>query len=290
MAFIYKITNLINGKKYIGETTLKDPSKRWVGHLRAIHQGKGCPLLRKAVEKYGKDNFKFEVICECSLEERYEKEKEYITSENSIVPNGYNATAGGAGGGFIGKKHSEETIVKMRDSIKKVYSEMSDEKRKEMYSNRKKSKGFKISEATKKKLSERMKSHTVSEETRHKVSESLKKYHSSIKTKAQTEETRHKISEAAKKRIENSTPMKYSDEMKQKHSEVMTKATGVKVDQYSLDGIFIQTFASKKLAAKETGAHPASINKVITGKNKTAGGFLWKLHIDEAAEVNLPTL
>lgn len=78
------------------------------------------------MEKYGKDNFKFEVICEYSLEERYDKEKEFIVLENSLAPNGYNATEGGAGGGFIGKKHSEETIIKMRDSIKKVYREMSD--------------------------------------------------------------------------------------------------------------------------------------------------------------------
>ncbi len=138
MAFIYRITNLINGKKYIGETALKDPSKRWQSHLHAIREGRGCPLLRKAVEKYGADNFKFEVICECKHEERYEKEKEWIASENSITPNGYNVLKGGAGGGFVGKKHSEETIAKMREATISQFSKMSKERKIEIYKNRRK--------------------------------------------------------------------------------------------------------------------------------------------------------
>lgn len=145
-----------------------------------------------------------------------------------------------------------------------------------------------MSESAKKKLSERTKGHKTSEETKRKVSESLKKYHSSIKTKAESDEISRKISEAAKKRVENGTTMKYSDEMKKKHSETMTKARGIKVDQYSLDNTFIKTFASKKIAAEEIGTDAACIHRVITGKYKTAGGFLWKLHIDGAAEENLP--
>ena len=120
MGFIYRITNRINGKKYIGETTKKDPIKRWEGHLHAIGQGKGCPLLQRAVLVHGKENFTFEVIAECDDKDRYELEKSYIKSEYSLAPNGYNVLEGGPGGGFVGKKHSDETREKMRQATLKI--------------------------------------------------------------------------------------------------------------------------------------------------------------------------
>jgi len=277
MAFIYRITNLINGKKYIGETALKDPLKRWQSHLHAIREGRGCPLLRKAVEKYGAENFKFEIVCECKYEERYEKEKELIASENSITPNGYNVLKGGAGGGFVGKKHSEETIAKMREATRKMMSEMSEEKRKEMYSKIKVARsGFKMSESAKTKLSEQRKGSKLSEVTKKKVSEALKLYHNSEEAKLKSEATRKKMSEAAKKRVENGTVVKYTEEMKKTHSDKMTKVRGIKVDQYTIDGEFIQSFASGKDAAVAAGVKAAAIYKALSGKCKTSGGFIWK--------------
>ena len=279
MAFIYRITNLVNGKKYIGETALKDPLKRWQSHLHSIREGRGCPLLRKAIEKHGVENFKFEVICECTHEERYEKEKEFIATENSIAPNGYNVLKGGPGGGFVGKKHTEETIAKMREATRKMMSEMSDEKRKEMYSKRKVVRtGFKMSESAKKKLSEYRTGMKLSEETKQKVSNSLKTYHTSSETETRAKETRRKISEAAKKRMENGETFKYTEEMKKKHSGVMTAVRGVKVDQYSLDGIYMKTYPSLKIAAEENGCCSNVISKVLSGNKKTAGGFIWKRH------------
>ena len=58
-AYIYKITNKINGKLYIGETKEKNPQKRWKGHIYSIREGRGCPLLRSAFQKYGEENFTF---------------------------------------------------------------------------------------------------------------------------------------------------------------------------------------------------------------------------------------
>jgi hypothetical protein len=245
-------------------------------------KGVGCPLLRKAVEKHGVDNFKFEIICECTQEERYIKETEYIASENSLVPNGYNVLEGGPGGGFVGKKHTPETIAKMREATRKMMSEMSDEKRKEMYSKIKGARnGFKMSESAKKKLSEQRKGRKLSEETKQKVRKSLVSYHTSLETKSKSEETRRKISEAAKKRVENGTTTKYTEEMKHKHSEVMTSVRGVAIDQYSLDGKFIKSFPSIKQAAEEAGMLPATLCKAINRGSAQSGGYKWKKRTEE---------
>lgn len=56
-------------------------------------------LFKKALRKYGEENFKWEVIIQCSsLTECQEKEKYYIKKYNTISPYGYNLTEGGNGG------------------------------------------------------------------------------------------------------------------------------------------------------------------------------------------------
>jgi len=76
MGFIYKITNLITNKCYIGETTKADPEKRWMQHKNTIKRGIGCPALQSAVIKHGIDNFKFEILLICFDEDRYKYEIE----------------------------------------------------------------------------------------------------------------------------------------------------------------------------------------------------------------------
>jgi group I intron endonuclease len=123
MGFIYKITNTITNKCYIGET-IKSPEHRWKQHLQKIKKGEGCPALRDAINAHGLENFTFEVILNCPDEERFYREIEMIKQYNSQVPNGYNILPGGiCGGGFIGKKHTEETIEKIKESGKKFREE-----------------------------------------------------------------------------------------------------------------------------------------------------------------------
>lgn len=77
--------------------------------------------MQDAVKKYGIENFKFEVLIICFDEDRYRFEIEYIKKYNSIAPNGYNLTKGGEGGGFHGKKHSQQTIERISQVIKQKY-------------------------------------------------------------------------------------------------------------------------------------------------------------------------
>lgn len=104
MAVIYRIRNRVSGKCYIGETKEKDPYVRWKAHQQTIAKGIGCPALQDAVRKYGIQNFEFTILIFCFDEDRFQYEKDYIKRYNSQVPNGYNITPGGEGGGFLWEK------------------------------------------------------------------------------------------------------------------------------------------------------------------------------------------
>lgn len=96
MAFIYKITNDVNGKVYIGKT-LFSVEKRWKEHLNDSRRErcKNRPLYR-AMNKYGVEHFHIETIEQCTDENVSDKEKYWISYYKSYH-NGYNATYGGDG-------------------------------------------------------------------------------------------------------------------------------------------------------------------------------------------------
>lgn len=120
---IYKITNKINGKIYIGQTTTS-LKKRWNNHC-CNKQKKLC--VGFSIQKYGKENFTIEEIDGAnSQSELNYLEQHYIYMYNSLAPNGYNIARGGknvtpsevtkkkiskAG---IARKCSEETRAKKR--------------------------------------------------------------------------------------------------------------------------------------------------------------------------------
>lgn len=125
MGYIYKITNRITGKIYIGKTVQHDPIARWKEHKYMFRQIKGgCPALRDAVRKYGLDAFTFEILIICFDDDCNRFEQEYIKKYDCIVPNGYNILEGGQGGaGFRGKTHSAETVERIQASMKKWYDD-----------------------------------------------------------------------------------------------------------------------------------------------------------------------
>jgi group I intron endonuclease len=74
MGFIYKITNTIDNMSYIGQT-IHTIQERFKDHCKP---SSNCRYLKNAIKKYGKDNFRIELICTCVNEELNEKEKYYI--------------------------------------------------------------------------------------------------------------------------------------------------------------------------------------------------------------------
>lgn len=109
---IYSITNTINNKKYIGQTrfSLKERYRsRWWKRCQNIY-------LKRSIEKYGLDNFEFQILefNISSLEDLNEKEAFYAEKNNSYIPNGYNIQK-------CGKNLSQEGIDKLSDSKSKTY-------------------------------------------------------------------------------------------------------------------------------------------------------------------------
>ena len=80
---IYKIENLLNHKVYIGQSVHIET--RWGEHCRKSAKS----LVGKAIQKYGKENFSFEILEQCEQDKLNEREEFFIKLYNSVVPNGY---------------------------------------------------------------------------------------------------------------------------------------------------------------------------------------------------------
>lgn len=88
---IYKITNKVNGKSYIGQTRYS-LEFRWRQH---IHK-KDNTYFHNAIRKYGAENFSIEILEECEVSKLNEREMFYIAKLNTFKE-GYNLTIGGDG-------------------------------------------------------------------------------------------------------------------------------------------------------------------------------------------------
>src|SRR5574343_2808 len=107
---IYKVTNKINNKSYIGETTAT-LKRRKSQHKYSAKNNKYKCVFHDAIRKYGWDNFKWTEIYQCnSSKELDEKEMYFIKEYNTFAPNGYNLTIGG--NGKSGYKWTDETRQK----------------------------------------------------------------------------------------------------------------------------------------------------------------------------------
>jgi group I intron endonuclease len=111
MIVIYLITNLLNGKGYVGQTV--NMKRRWKEHRRA---GNSSQYLSRAIAKYGRRNFDIQTLCSVDTQQQADNmEMVWIvalrTSEKTF---GYNVQLGGAGH----SRHSEETKKRISESMK----------------------------------------------------------------------------------------------------------------------------------------------------------------------------
>jgi group I intron endonuclease len=195
--YIYLIENEINSKLYIGQA--RDPDKRKREHLRG---SSGCPYLKAAIGKYGKDNFDFVILENCSSQEELNtREQLWIQELNTLAPAGYNLTLGGEGM----PSPSEKTRVKLSKSKRGKNSPWW---------------GKSLSEEHKEKLRQAKLGKKLSATHRQNLSKAHKGIFAGDKHplygKPVSEETRHKISIAGKGR-------KLSPEHKRKIGEANRK-------------------------------------------------------------------
>jgi len=222
MYCIYRITNKLNGKTYIGQHKYKDLSED-------KYMGSGKYLWR-SIEKYGIENFEREILIS-EIETRKEINKleiEYINSERENGHGEYNISRGGDGGWFLpgennplyGKHQSEEHRKKISEANKgennprygKHHTEDAKKKISEVH------KGKHLPEETKRKISEALKGKNNPLYGKHHSEETRKKISEANKGKSCSEETRKKISEANKgKRHSEESRKRMSESMKGKH-------------------------------------------------------------------------
>jgi group I intron endonuclease len=113
MVGVYKFTNVLNGKSYVGQSI--NIRRRYNHHRRISSDIRGGDVLyiNTVMHDVGFDNFEFTVLEECSKEELDEKEIYYIKKYNTLIPNGYNISFGGKKGKF--------QSIKSFDDIKEIH-------------------------------------------------------------------------------------------------------------------------------------------------------------------------
>lgn len=104
---IYKTTNLLNGKFYIGKHQTKNPHDSYLGSGKA---------LVNSIKKHGRSNFSKEILFDFDNEaDMNAKEAELLTEDFVSRADNYNAGIGGEGGPhFRGKKHTKEVLDRIR--------------------------------------------------------------------------------------------------------------------------------------------------------------------------------
>jgi len=277
---IYKTTNLINGKIYIGKDKYNNPE----------YFGSGF-ILKKSIKKYGIENFKKEILETCnSDEELNEREKYWIFLYQSFKREiGYNLTKGGTGGDTILDKEKRKQINEKR---KQINSLLTKEERSKIFGSGKKGKPTVHSEETKNKISEKNKginNGMFGKEPWNKggkcyTDEQLKKFSDSHKGKIAwnrgipaTEEQKRKQSEKMKGR-------KVSVETRKKLSESLKNSEKKKISD--LNKIGKPSGTKGKKLSNET---KDKIRKKLIGRTNITKNTVWiydKVNKHQRVDIN----
>lgn len=270
-----------NGKRYVG-ITRTSIYKRWGNGLKYA----SCPLVNRAIQKYGWDNIKHEVLEEVeTLQEAEKCERKYISELGTQDhEKGYNILPGGdvstneptegmrykLGNGWRGRSRSEEEKERISHGVRKRFerpesnghigSKMSEETRSRMSASQ--TDRWKEREDLKKAASERMAERMSDPEYRERILNNLSKIPKRKKGEwSMPDSAKDKISKANKgKWIGKNSPCSKP------------------VIQYSKDGVFIKRWENASEVERAGIAARSNVSKCCRGAKsvKTVAGYIWK--------------
>jgi len=289
--YIYKTTNLLNGRYYYGMHSTDIIEDGYLG---------SGTYLRRAIKKHGKENFNREIIEYCKTRtELKSREIDIVNLQEVANKNCYNCVTGGEGVGLpIGYEHTEETRNKMSESRSgenhwnygKLHSPKTRKKISDAHL------GLKRSEESCKKQSKTWENMSVedrqrigaeiSKRTKGELNGFYGKTHTDEvkkvireKRKLQefTEETKAKLSKARTGYI---TPQETKDKISKANKgkskpESMKRLFGNIVYQYDLNNNFINEYYSLQNAADNVSVSKLAIWAAVMGRSKTSAGYKW---------------
>lgn len=237
---IYSITNIINNKKYVGSAV--NYKVRWVRHLSELKCNRHhSNYLQNAYNKYGKENFVFEILEEVNdINELITREQKWI---DELKPE-YNMTLIAGLNSHLGMKRSEETKKKISEALK----------------------GKKISQEHKENISISKKGVKIDGTNMNKDK----------KGKSLSENHKNKISFGnTGKKINSETKNKISQTLKSKN---LVSAVSITVFKYNLDGELLDKYQSIKVAEIANGYKRDVLRyHLITKRKNVYDGFKWSV-------------
>ena len=295
---VYVHTNKVNGKKYVGITKQK-PVTRWAngkGYKENLH-------FTFAIQKYGWDNFKHEIIkSQLTKEEACKQEFELIKILNTQNPSfGYNVANGGTGVNSVSDRTKDIMRIKTTEYFQNhpEAREHAARKTKEYYQNHPEVKRWK-SEELKRFFAEHPEKKSTKRIWQYDINgEYVCEWTSAVEAEKTAGYDRKKISACLTghqksacgylwryagngnpEKIEGITQKQKKPE-KQKKYERHTAG----VEQYDRNGNWLRSFSSILEATQDTGVGHSCIIRCCKGKGHTAGGYQWRYTTDKAIQL-----
>lgn len=280
---IYKITNTINGKTYIGQSS--NIEERWKKHKYANDDF----AIHKAMRKYGIENFTFSIVEECATEELNNREIYWINYYNSLE-DGYNMIPGGSngagyakgipveqyslGGKYIAtydsaKQASEQTGIQHTDICKCCREQAT---RAGLYQWRYENSKKLITPIDIQVINIQRK---VNQYTLN--GQFVAQYETLAKASEMTGISKSIICNVCKKKKNCHTAGGFRWAYEGENVDLTISSTvSKKIYQYDKAYNLIAEYSSLTEASEKTGINRGNIGQVCNGKRKTAGNYIWK--------------
>lgn len=274
MIGIYKIENKITKKVYIGQST--DIEKRWKDHINNYKTSRYNYAIYRAMNKYGIENFSFEILEECDINQLSIREKYWIQYFDSYN-NGYNMTVGGDGVSVIDYQEVQDLwnegftekeicnkLNKKANTISLILKKLDIEKEEI----KKRSKIYLQKEVEQYSLDgEYIRTFSCAKEAELCLGVNARNIQNVCNMISQYKSAGGYL---WKYKDDSTSIDKFISRKKNLENPQMKK-----VYQYSLDKKLLNEYPSTGEASRQTNISQQNISAVCRGKRKTAGGYIW---------------